>query len=90
MILIEIGEFVEIAGYGKTLNVGVTAGQKTSITMQVFDNNGSEVSEEYYCVPTSDFKCEFLWTIPNDLLPGMYTVRVTDSINEEEKLVEIE
>jgi len=90
LILIEIGEFVEIAGYGKTLNVGVTAGQKTSITMQVFDNKGSEVSEEYYCVPTSDFKCEFLWTIPNDLLPGMYTVRVTDSINEEEKLVEIE
>ena len=90
LILIEIGEFVDIAGYGEALNIGVTAGQKTSITMQVFDNSGNEVSEEYYCVPTSDFKCEFLWTVPNNLLPGMYIIRVTDSINVEEKLVEIE
>ena len=89
LILIEIGDMIDISGYGKALKVGVTAGQKTSITMQVFDNKGIEVSDEYYCVPTSEFKCEFLWSIPNDLLPGMYTVRVTDSINVEEKLVEI-
>ena len=89
LILIEIGEFVDIAGYGEALKIGVTAGQKTSITMQVLDNKGIEVSDEYYCVPTSEFKCEFLWTVPNDLLPGTYTIRVTDSINQEEKFVEI-
>ena len=57
--------------------------------MVVLDNKGIEVSDEYYCVPTSEFKCEFLWSIPKDLLPGTYIIRVTDSIIVEEKFVEI-
>jgi len=89
LILIEIGEMIDIQGYGEALKIGVTAGQKTSITMIILDNKGIEVSEEYYCVPTSEFKCEFLWSIPKDLLPGTYIIRVTDSIIVEEKFVEI-
>ena len=48
--------------------------------LQVFDQYNNQVSETLSCTPTSEFKCQILWTIPEELLPGTYTIKVSDSI----------
>ena len=37
---------IDIQGIGDSVQIGVTAGQKTSMTMVVLDNKGIEVSDE--------------------------------------------
>jgi len=80
---------VIIPGFGKTLKFLITADQKTSISMKVFDTNKKQIGADSNCVPTAEFKCEILWTIPKDVIPGTYTVRVTDSIATKEATFEI-
>jgi hypothetical protein len=84
-IIIEIGEKIEIPGFGNSIKVGITTSQKTSVTLQVLDPNDNLVGQALSCSPTMDFKCEILWTYPKDLPPGTYTVTVNDSINTVEK-----
>ena len=88
-ILIELGEKIEIPGYGEAIKIGIVASQKTSITMQVYTLNNIQVGEPLSCVPTAEFKCEILWTIPENIIPGTYVVRVTDYIISVEKEFEI-
>lgn len=84
-IIIEIGEKIEIPGFGESIKVGITTSQKTSVRLQVLDTNGNLVGQSLSCSPTMDFKCEILWTYPKDLPPGTYTITVNDSINIVEK-----
>ena len=88
-ILIELGEKIEIPGYGEAIKIGIVASQKTSITMQVYTLNNIQVGEPLSCVPTAEFKCEILWTIPKDIVPGTHIVRISDSIVTEETIFEI-
>ena len=57
--------------------------------MKIFDMNKEQVGTSSNCVPTADFKCEILWTIPKDAIPGIYTASVTDSITTKEATFEI-
>jgi hypothetical protein len=86
-IVVNIGKFIEIPGFGDSVNIEIIANQKTSITMKVFDLSNNQVSESLSCTPTAEFKCQILWTIPKDLLPGTYTIQVSDSINTVEKSI---
>ena len=52
--------------------------------MNIVDGNGNLIGDSSTCTPTADFKCEILWTIPKDTIPGTYTIRVNDSIITEE------
>ena len=88
-ILIDVGEPIQIPGYGETITVKIGTNQKTSITMSILDSKMNQIGDSLYCTPTADFKCEILWTIPEDILPGMYTIRVSDSINVEETSIEL-
>ena len=88
-LTITIDDNVIIPGFGKTLKFLITADQKTSISMKVFDTNKKQIGADSNCVPTAEFKCEILWTIPKDVIPGTYTVRVTDSIATKEATFEI-
>ncbi|RCL29819.1 MAG: biofilm-associated protein [Nitrosopumilus sp.] len=88
-ILIELGEKIEIPGYGEAIKIGITTSQKTSITLTVYTLNNIEMGEPLTCTPTADFKCEILWTIPKDIVPGEYIISVNDSKITVEKTFEI-
>jgi len=78
-IIIEIGEIIQIPGFGDSIKIGITTVQKTSVTLQMLDKNANFVGESISCSPTADFKCEILWTFPKDIIPGTYTISVNDS-----------
>ena len=86
---ITVTEDIDIPGFGKNIKVSIATNQKTSITMNVVDVNGNQIGDSSTCTPTTDFKCEILWTIPKDTIPGTYIVRVNDSIIIEETTFEI-
>jgi len=88
-LAITIEDNVAIPGFGKTLKFSITTEQKTSISMKIFDMNKEQIGTNSNCVPTADFKCEILWTIPKDAIPGTYTASVTDSITTKEATFEI-
>ena len=37
------------------------------------------------CNTTTEYKCEILWTITKEMLPGTYTVKAKDSVSSAEK-----
>ena len=88
-LTVTIQDDVVIPGFGKTLKFSISADQKTSISMKIFDMNEEQIGNKSNCVPTADFKCEILWTIPKNTIPGTYSVKVTDSITTTETIFEI-
>jgi len=88
-ILIDVGEIITIPGFGDSIKIGITTNQKTSVTMEVLDKNSNIVGEILTCTPTTDFKCDILWTFPNDIVPGTYTISVNDSKITKETTFEI-
>ena len=88
-ISVNIGEFIKIPGFGNSVNIEIIANQKTSINLQVFDIDNNQISETLSCTPTSEFKCQILWTIPEETVPGAYTIKVSDSIVVVEKIINI-
>ena len=89
-IVISIGQTISNPGFGDIMNIGITVSQKTSVNFEVFNSNDQQIGDTLSCVPTADFKCEILWMIPKDIIPGTYTIRVSDSFTIAEKDIEIE
>ena len=89
-IIVNIGETTKIPGFGNSINIEINAQQKTTITMEVFDSNNNQVSQTLTCTPTAEFKCQMLWTIPKELNPGTYKIKISDSINSIEKAIDID
>ena len=88
-IIVNIGEITKIPGFGNSVSIGIIAQQKTTISMEVFDLNNNQVSETLSCTPTSEFKCQILWTIPKEINPGTYKIKISDSINSVEKTINV-
>ena len=86
---IVVTDDIDIPGFGKNIKIAISTNQKTTITVNIFDEYGTKIGDTSTCTPTADFKCEILWTIPKDTLPGTYTIRVNDSIITEEMVFEI-
>jgi hypothetical protein len=84
-----ITEDINIPGFGQTMKISIAGNQKTSMTMIVTDSRGNEIGDSSTCTPTADFKCEIIWTIPKNTIPGTYTVTINDSIITEEATFEI-
>ena len=89
-IIVDVGEITEIPGFGKTMKFGITTSQKTSVTLVVIDINSNQIGENLSCTPTANFKCEILWTIPDNIVPGTYIVRITDSLITTDNEIKIE
>ena len=81
---------MEIPGFGNSIQIELTTTQKTSVTIQVLDQNSNPIGESISCLPTADLKCEILWTIPEHTPPGTYWISVNDSKITVEKTFEIE
>ena len=88
-ILIEVGDTIEIPGFGESMKIGITTSQKTSVTLKILDKNQNTIGESLSCTPTAEFKCEILWTLPKGITPGTYTINVNDSVITVEKTFEI-
>jgi len=89
IIAITVEDGINIPGFGQNIKIGITTTQKTSVIVDILDQNRNIVGDSTTCTPTAEFKCEVLWTIPKDTVPGTYTVRVNDSIVIEEIAFEI-
>ena len=88
-LIIKITEDLEIPGIGKYIKIGITTTQKLGITIEIINQNGQIIDNTLTCTTTADFKCEILWSIPEDSLPGTYTVKVNDSINTKQTTFEV-
>ena len=88
-ITIDVGDIIEIPGFGESIKFGITTSQKTSVSIQVFNQNYNQIGEYLSCTPTAEFKCEILWTFPKDIVPGTYIISVNDSKITVEKTFEI-
>jgi hypothetical protein len=74
-----VREDIEIPGFGKSIKLFLTATHKTSIIVEII-NNEQQVIDKLNCNTTTEFKCEVLWTISKDVVPGEYTIKAYDSL----------
>jgi uncharacterized protein YfaS (alpha-2-macroglobulin family) len=88
-MVIKVTDDLEIPGVGKYIKIGITTTQKTGITIEIINQNGQIIDNTLTCTTTADFKCEILWSIPEDSLPGTYTVKVNDTIRTEQTTFEV-
>jgi len=79
-MFMKIIEDVDIPGFGKNIRIDIVTSHKTSVSIEIVDENGKIIDDTLNCNTTSEFKCELLWTITKDILPGTYTVKAVDSI----------
>ena len=79
-IMIKATQGEKISGYGQNLKISITASHKTSIIIEII-NEQSELVNKLNCNTTKEFKCVTYWTIPDDSLPGDYTIKAYDAIN---------
>ena len=84
-----ITEDLEIAGFGTNMKLSITASHKTSIIAEIL-NEQNQLVDKLTCNTTSEFKCELIWTVTKDILPGTYTVKAYDAISEVQKTFEVD
>jgi len=88
-IIVKVTNDLDIPGVGKYIKIGITTTQKAGITVEITNQSGQVIDNTLTCTTTSDYRCEILWSIPNDILPGTYTVKVDDSYHTEQTTFEI-
>tara|TARA_B100001142_G_scaffold280741_1_gene292138 strand:- start:80 stop:2248 length:2169 start_codon:yes stop_codon:yes gene_type:complete len=81
---ISVEEGIKIPGFGQTFKIDILTSQKASVIIEVLDYN-LQVIDTLNCNTTTEYKCEVLWTVTKDRLPGTYTIKATDSISSAEK-----
>jgi len=88
-IIIKVTDDLDIPGVGKYIKIAITTTQKSGITVEITNQNGQIIDNTLTCTATADFKCEILWAVPKDMLPGTYTVNVDDTVNTKQTTFEI-
>ena len=83
-MVVKVVEAEKNQGYGDHVKIIITATHKTSITIEISNEQGDTIDKSLTCNTTSDFKCEVLWAISNELPAGEYIVKVKDSISSAE------
>jgi len=73
---------------GNLLEIQITASHKTSIIIEITDEDGKQV-QKLTCITTKEFKCESFWSIPKDTIPGTYTIKVYDTVNSTETTFDV-
>ena len=73
---------------GDILEMSIVASKKTSIIIEISDDDGNKI-QELTCNTTKEFKCQPFWSIPKDTVPGTYTIKAYDSISSTETKFEI-
>ena len=60
------------------MEILLTATKKTSIIIKIINPDNEEV-DQLNCITKSDFTCQTLYTITDDMLKGEYIFRAADS-----------
>ena len=81
---VSVEEGVKIPGFGQTFQINIQTSQQASVIIEILDYN-LQVIDTLNCKTTTEYKCEILWTVTKDRLPGTYTVRASDSVSSAEK-----
>ena len=81
---VNVEEGIKIPGFGQTFQIDIQTSQQASVIIEILDYN-LEVIDTLNCNTTTEHKCEILWTVTKDRLPGTYTVRASDSVSSAEK-----
>ena len=77
-VTISIGDNTGMPGYGENVEILLTATKKTSIIIKIINPDNEEV-DQLNCITKSDFTCQTLYTITDDMLKGEYIFRAADS-----------
>ena len=80
---VKIGETTSIPGIGTNVKIMIQSTYKSSIQIQIINSN-QMVIDNLNCNTTSEFKCEVFWTIPEDIIPGTYTVKADNVLDSTE------
>jgi hypothetical protein len=73
---------------GDLLKIWISASHKTSIIIEISDMEGNKI-QELTCTTTKEFKCETFWSSPKSTIPGIYTIKASDTISSSEITFEI-
>ena len=84
-IVVKASEGEKISGYGQNVKISITASHKTSIIIEITDEQ-NQLINTLNCNTTKEFKCETFWSVPKDSLPGEYIIRAYDSVNSAETI----
>ena len=71
------------------LKIEITASHKTSITIEIWDPSGNKIDNTLSCNTTKEFICETFWTVPQEIVPGTYTIKVNDAISSDQATFEV-
>jgi len=75
------GDIVTISGYGAAVS--------QQVIISVFDVDGEEITElSIFSTGTGEFST--IWLVTNDIVPGTYTIKAVDPVDEAETTVVIE
>ena len=69
---------------GDIIKIEIVATHKTSIVIEIFDPSANSIDNTLSCNTTKAFICETFWTVPEETLPGTYTVKVNDAISSDQ------
>ena len=83
-MIIQVSQGAEIPGYGKTIKIEIQTTHKSSIVVQIINENGDIIENGISCNTTAEFNCETYWSIPKYILPGTYTIIADDNRNKNE------
>lgn len=80
-----------IPGFGTIIKIQIDGAiPKSSVAITISDENGDIIDDSIKCNATEESKCSIPWTITKNLLPGIYTVNVTDFIESSETTFVVE
>ena len=71
------------------MKIEITASHKTSITIEIWDPSGNKIDNTLSCNTTKEFICETFWTVPQEIVPGTYTIKVNDAISSDQATFEV-
>jgi hypothetical protein len=79
----------EKAVIGEIIKIEIVASHKTSITIEIIDPSGNVTDNTLSCNTTKEFICETFWTVPEETIPGTYTIKVNDAISSDQTTFEV-
>jgi len=78
------------AFYGKIISItGYGAAQSHNIVISAIDPDGVEIEKDLTVVSTKEGAFLLKWTLPDDIIPGLYTIIAKDAVSEAKTTIQI-
>ncbi len=78
------------AFYGKIISItGYGAAESHNIVISALDPDGVEIEKDLSVISTKEGAFLLKWTLPDDIIPGLYTIIAKDSAGEAKTTIQI-